>query len=294
MKVAVIHVLKKLITEHKKDLLHEISKEIKKSEKKPDIILLPGGYFISDTYMGECDFDERKKILEKQSFSKELKSFSKNMEAVIVAGIDTGRDAWKAKGDQMCVAWNETGVLGIGRKVWTVNGDEGQNYHVNFDDFGTSHRLVKIKNKKILLCSCYDGYGTEGNCAQQNNRLKNTKNIFFDHKLLKKDISELKEKGKKKWNDLLDKADMAVISIHNFSNEGFGSGKGYWTRGIRARSKKDNKDFAIFGASHFENMDMGENANRFSAKNGIDLNIKKEIRINNGKVNTAIIRFYEI
>ena len=229
------------------------------------------------------------------NYTTDLKELLKNTKAVVIAGVDSKHYNCSAKGDQMCVAWDKNGILGIGRKVWTVAGEEGENYIVNFEDFGSKKRLINVKGKNILLCSCYDAYGTEGKCLQQNKRLKNDKNIFYNDKVFseKKQVTELGAKGQEKWNSLLKQADIAACAIHYFSKNGPQSGRSYWVRALRARSKYN---FAIFGAAHFEEMKMDKmsRANLFAAKNKENLVVQlaEEVYDRNGQI--AIIRIYDV
>lgn len=298
MKIANIHVCANqnfgpyLDNRRRKIILKRISDLTK---NKVDLFILPGGFFIADKFLGKSNFAERKEYLEKMTYTTDLKELLKDTKAVVIAGVDSKQNNCSAKGDQMCVAWDKNGILGIGRKVWTVKGEEGDNYIVNFEDFGSKKRLIKVKGKNILLCSCYDAYGTEGKCIQQNNRLKYDKNIFYNGEVFleKGQMEELRAQGQQKWNSLLKQADIAACAIHYFSKRGPQSGKSYWVRALRARSKSN---FAILGAAHFEemNMDKMSRANLFAAKNKKNLVVQsaEEVYDKNGQI--AIIRIYDV
>ena len=130
-------------------------------------VLFPGGFFYTDVYTGDQDFDGRRKYLESLPFSDGLVQASHKLaEAYLVCGVDSAPGKPRRmpstdvdKGDEYCVAWNSGGVQSVARKVFPTK-DAGLICYA--DDFGASRRLIKLKTGRIaVLCACYDVYGCE-------------------------------------------------------------------------------------------------------------------------------------
>ncbi len=146
-----------------------------------DAVVLPGGFFCLDKYLGPLQYAERVAVLENTSFHKvctgSCQYLSESSPGVIIAiGVDaTGRpeDSAYFWPDQLCVAWSEKEIVGIGRKVFPVSppknreyreeNDESLHYICYIEDYKDINRIVSLANgANAVLCACYDMFG----CAE--------------------------------------------------------------------------------------------------------------------------------
>lgn len=158
--------------------IHEISN---RGWSSIDAVVLPGGFFCLDKYLGPLSYTERVVVLENTSFHKVCTNgcqyLSQSSPGVIIAvGIDTSKGPEDFTGfwpDQLCVAWNKKGIVGIGRKVFPVSppknkeyreeNDESLHYICYIEDYKDRNRIVSLANgANAILCACYDMFG----CAE--------------------------------------------------------------------------------------------------------------------------------
>jgi hypothetical protein len=127
------------------------------------VLVLPGGYFRLDRFVGDLNVDDRRKAIEGADFASACMAGAKKLAskvpgAVVVVGVDSV-DRVAAKGecaDQMAVAWGADGVIGVGRKVFPTAGKEAAGMVINAADFGDSSRVVNLPDgRRGVLCSCY-------------------------------------------------------------------------------------------------------------------------------------------
>lgn len=267
-------------------LLKDIANSIKHNTdiSDADVICLPGGYFFTNKFVGNLLFDERKSVLETEVFHEAIQSFCDILpNATLVIGIDSrpvftsnhglyfeieGRGIkamrkssnlfsnnnqvpFKEKGDELCVAYKNGEVIGIGRKVFPVNWDSKQ-----FIPNCTGH--------KILLCNCYDMFGImiefeEKHLQTHSARRSYINTISKDGKLYSKrdgrEFHDLRDTAIQNWNNFLKthKPTIAITTIHQFDEP---RGANFWMRhGIATASatlgKIAGKPCIAIGAAHF-------------------------------------------
>ena len=246
------------------DLLHRVVEEVIQRRWKPAALLLPGGFFYGSRHVGPEADAERERLLENEVFSSACSLESARLGAVIVAGVDTCE--WQRRGyadpdppDQLCVAWNQQGIVGVGRKSFPVPGGEASGYTVYSADFPSASRLPSIKGRaKGLLCSCYDMFGTDETADAMGTRSKSIVWLAEGRKKLwekRGDRAEVKSRLRcalTGWSKLVQRATVGLVAIHSFTAKGPGSGKGYWQRyGIEKASRVIGGRVA-FGAAHFK------------------------------------------
>ena len=214
-----------------------------------DVLLLPGGYFVegeSNAYL-DRSFSERCELLSATSFAEDVMSASQILDkqrakALLVFGVDTGKEAKDPLGDQLCVAWSALGPIGVGRKVFPTEWEGCNGLVVNKADFSAKERVVPVGNGLVLLCACYDGYGV-ANFPDKSNYIRE---IVSDGKRLTrgtgataKEFRRALKGGLVGWAHLVDRASAAAIAIHRFGGDGQPFSTSYWRRhGIATASAK--------------------------------------------------------
>ncbi len=130
-----------------------------------DCLVFPGGFFRHDKHIGNFDFQNRKRSIEKEKFSREctnaaFKLSNSKVKTFLVCGVDT-HDSLELDDscDQLAVAWNSKEIVGIGKKVWPSPGEQWD-IGTYTDDYATDHRIIRFNNERTaVLCACYDIYG---------------------------------------------------------------------------------------------------------------------------------------
>lgn len=112
----------------------------------------------------DLPFQKRCELLRATSFAKDVQSAIDSLHkrrkgAVPIFGFDTGKRPKDLEGDQVCAAWSSVGPVGIERKVFPTEWEGRNGFVVNLDDFRAQERIVWVGKARVLLCSCYDGYG---------------------------------------------------------------------------------------------------------------------------------------
>jgi hypothetical protein len=247
-----------------------------------DAVLLPGGFFCLDKYVGPLPFADRVAVLERATFHVACVDGCRRLGvnspgALIVVGIDTteGPTEWPwAWGDQLCVAWSEQrGIVGIGRKVFPVKPPKDQKYDEKRDeslhyvcyatDYGDEKRVVALPSgRTAILCACYDMFG----CAEKvdspttrtasivnlhdGNRLRRANKELSD-KPPRQDFNDLRKSCVDEFQKLLvtENVSVGLACIHKFDRP---NSEGYWQRhGIQACSAVLQNGLAV-GAAHFD------------------------------------------
>jgi len=224
---------------------------------------LPGGFFRGSRHVGPQTDADRKRLLESEVFSSCCSREGARLGGVIVAGVDSRE--WQRRGypdpdprDQLCVAWDRQGIVGVGRKIFPVPGDEAR-YTVYTADFSSASRLPSIRGRvRGLLCSCYDMFGTDEAAEAMGTRSRAIAWLSEGRKELwekGEDGAEVRSRVRRAlpgWRDLVQQATVGLVAIHSFTAKGEGSGKGYWQRhGIEKASRVIGGRVA-FGAAHFK------------------------------------------
>ena len=106
----------------------------RQSWSKLDCVVFPGGFFRQPEYIGHLPHQDRVKTIEATDFGTTMKDACRELQGqnpglVIVVGVDSNVHPKRHDygRDQMCVAWNASGIVGIGRKVFPSPG-EGLKY----------------------------------------------------------------------------------------------------------------------------------------------------------------------
>jgi hypothetical protein len=158
------------------------------------------------------------------------------------------------------------GIVGIGRKIFPVAGDEADALLCYDTDFVEGRRVVKLASgRKAILSACYDMFGVAergevdgararnirwvGTCQDQIERGSNS----FDDKLLTANLVAFRK--------VLDGVTVGIAAIHYFD----GHSTGFWQRhGIAACSAALGSGFAV-GAAHFGQLPLKPNSSTLAA-----------------------------
>ena len=136
-----------------------------------DAIVLPGGFFFHAEFLGNLPFAERKAKLEQVPFVREVTLLvgilheRGSPDVKLVCGIDTAPPSVWERGDEFCVAFDVTGIVGIGRKAFPVHEDSNP-YNTKRSiaqyarDYADPSRIISLPcGINALLCACYDLFG---------------------------------------------------------------------------------------------------------------------------------------
>lgn len=219
------------------------------------VVVLPGGYFRLGLFVGHLDADERRAAIEAADFATACQAAATVLAtavpgAVLVVGVDSvpGVGEWA---DQMAVAWGDSGVVGVGRKIFPVAGRESAGLVVNAADFGDAGRNVQLPGgRRGVLCSCYDAYGVSAprKRAHPIERLRVEGGVLHH---TEGGFDDAWEEAVAGWSALIDGVDAALIATHGFGGRGNAS---LWQRhGISTASAALDGGLAIAGA-HFEKL----------------------------------------
>ena len=238
-------------------LLGRIADELVATARPGDcaVLVLPGGYFRLDRFVGDLDADQRRIAIEAADFAPACRSAAAALAAtvpgaVLVVGVDSvhGDGEWA---DQMAVAWGSDGVVGVGRKIFPVAGDESAGLVVNAADFGDRGRVVRLPGGRSgVLCSCYDGFGV----SDPRRRAYPIERLRVAGRVLRytdPGFDAAWESAVSSWSALTTGVDAALVAIHGFGGRGNTS---MWQRhGIATASAALAGGLAIAGA-HFEKL----------------------------------------
>jgi hypothetical protein len=131
---------------------------------KVDAIVLPGGYFRSSVNIGDADDALRVRMMDRAGLvtpiSELAESAANSPGLIICAGIDGPDYPNGDGGDQLCVAWASSGIVGLARKIFPLAGDESDYLLCRDSDYQSSLRFVELNSgHTALLCACYDVFG---------------------------------------------------------------------------------------------------------------------------------------
>lgn len=250
-------------------LLSNIVGRLRDLDPPVDAVVLPGGYFVLKGKQGDpspylkLDFERRCDLLRQAPFAKAATEAARTLDgrrkgASLIFGVDT--EAPKdPSGDQLCVAWSAVGPVGVGRKVFPTEDEGSKGYVVNANDFGAKERVVRLGGTRVLLCSCYDGYGIcnrpdkskyiermwTGDTRDREGRMFHRgEDPEFDWRL---------KRCLEKWRDLAASADAAAFTIHRFGLTGEGGfSTNYWRRHGIATASATLKGGWVAASANFE------------------------------------------
>jgi hypothetical protein len=245
-------------------LMKNVLARIRQARWKPTLVLFPGGYFKIALHLGPLADRLRLRRLQALPLARNCRNLAQETGATLVVGIDGA--SWKRPGyqdadwaDQLCVAWTGQGIVGVGRKIFPVSGDESRWYTVYRPHFGTLVRRPRMGNgNTALLCSCYDMFGCSESPRSPGQR---TRNIYWlgdgarnlwERASNAREMRSLLREDLTRWQSLVRSADVGLAAVHHFTRHGPQSGKGYWQRHGVEQASRHLKGRLAFGAAHFE------------------------------------------
>ncbi len=227
-----------------------------------DALLLPGGYFRLKPYIGHLSHERRVAMVERASFHRTAMAALAALELLspsllIVAGVDSDSPSKHDVGDQLCVAWGGDGIVGIGRKVFPVDGDtnvEGRPYICHATDFATRQRYVRLANgRTAILGACYDLFGLSETVEQPTARTRYIR--FIQDGAAVRSIGDpgfaaLRRQLIGQWHRTLleESPTVALGAIHKFGRPGRDL---FWQRHGIAQASAALRGGLAFGAAHF-------------------------------------------
>jgi hypothetical protein len=281
-------------------LLQRVIEEIKKRGWKPSVVLFPGGFFQLHTYIGHFDHQDRLSAIARRDFSSVCCQAAHDIDAVICVGIDS-----KGYWDQLCVAFDKNGIIGVGRKIFPVKGTESPWYISYLPDFYSKKRNILTTDGRALLLSCYDVYGCSESPKNMGPRSKNIQylgdgeNNEITRAGEREQFQEAIVKGLRSWAGKVGNSTMALAAVHLFrrqrrNRKSPDSGSGYFQRlGIENSSKFVGGGF-IFGAAHFERLPKDPEKVVLASKDGMRLKTSDFFYWPNAKSPKVLVRFFQV
>ena len=249
--------------ERKQSLFVEVLEACSRIRYPLQAILFPGGYFFLNKHVGHLSHAERVRAIEDSPVGEACRAGLAKLadtplrDALLVVGIDTAKKPRRGyppdKGDQLCVAFNQTGVIGIGRKVFP-DGFEREDYVVYADDFTSPHRLVRLADgRKAILCACYDMFGVAESAENVTKRTRNIMYIGEGAEVLaagEKGFAEARARLVGAWASMIEreKVSVGLAAIHQFKRPGVDL---FWQRHGLATASAALKGGLAIGAAHF-------------------------------------------
>lgn len=257
-------------------LLNAIIREVDKRWENIDAVVFPGGFLYSNRPVGKLPFDQRVAKLHDAGFVEPIKAAIKGLNrspaSVLVFGVDGPAYDNDDGGDQLCVAANRTGIIGISRKIFPTRQEAKPGREKGgllcFDaDFRDPHRVVEFPGgRKAALAACYDMFGVVERGNRAGTRAKYIRNIgTYEDPIRRNDkrFGTRLAENLASFERILASQDVTVgiAAIHYF-----GSHKtSFWQRhGIAACSAALNSGFAI-GAAHFKELPQNANSSTLAA-----------------------------
>ncbi len=251
------------------EFLVDLCQEIDTKWGKLDALVLPGGFLRLPHTVGPLTYEQRVKHLKAAGFIQALRdavrSLSHSPGALIVFGVDGPGYPNGDIGDQMCVAANSHGIVGIGRKIFPVKGNEANNMLCYDTDFGEPRRVVTLNDdRKTVLCACYDMFGVGERRDPRSARARMIRWIGNHADQMERGDKGFKERlgqNLAAFRDRLSGVQVGIAAIHGFE----GHSTGFWQRhGIAACSAGLNRGFAV-GAAHFSELPKKLDASTLAA-----------------------------
>jgi len=298
-------------------LLHAVIEGIRENNWSGlDCVLFPGGFFHLPEYVGRLSFDDRCNKLESHDFSAICSEAcerlgKRNQGVLLAAGVDSipwerphydGEDGM----DQLCVAWTQQGIAGIGRKVFPVGspGNEDSECHVCYtNDFSTPHRIITLPSgPKAVLCSCYDMFGCAETPRTPTKRTRyirclDEQGILYSNE--DRDFRTRTLRCVKAWSRLLaeNQVTVGIGAIHYFERPGLDL---FWQRhGIASCSATFKGGLAVAAAHFGENLPNFHSSTLASARvpfahlqMGKHRKANRLFPVGHFKLSKAIVRLY--
>lgn len=235
-------------------LLPRIVGHIERHARPVDALVLPGGFFFLQRHVGRSSYAERVGAIMRASFAPAMLAAAKTLDglrrgSLLVVGIDSaGRQG--EGGDQLCVAFNADGVVGLARKVFPTK-NERASLILSADDFGHPGRLVTLPSgTKALLCACYDAFGI----SAPERRASTVWRLRVDGRVMVRGdaaFAQILSGCIRRQEEVQESAGAALVAIHGFRA---GGNCTMWQRhGIATASAALGGGLVAAGA-HFESL----------------------------------------
>jgi hypothetical protein len=293
--------------------LEIIANEIARRRWTSDILLLPGGFFSADRYVGDLTDPARIQELSGTIYFQACQSAAKTIEGIVVAGVDGPIHADPLdRGDQLLIAVDGNGMSGLARKTFPEESEAKTSSRglppllVYEPDFGSAARLVNLRHGTALLCVCYDVFGTKD--SMQHDRHANFVTRISVRGAVHTRRTELfraaLHRAMNTWRTIVGRCDLVLVGIHGFSPEH--SGIGEWIENGFRQPSATYPGRPIIGAAHFTSPSPGlpqARSNKpFAALRGADLQARDHFYIaGSGEVRSefsvradALVRLYEV
>ncbi len=244
-------------------MLRVIEEIVRRDEWHPvDAVVFPGCFFRLKDFIGRLDFHGRAESMERQDFGKAARAAANHLHsrcpgALIIAGADSGDPVGNENGDQLCVAFAQSGVVGIGRKIFPTDLDTRDCWWPitpDAKDFVAPERFIDLANgSRAVLCACYDLFGIGEDFARPSMRARWIRCLYASGQYREYGNPEflgIRRRCISAWRHLVtrEQPDVAIAAIHAFKLPGM---DGYWQRhGIAAASAALSGGLSV-GAAHF-------------------------------------------
>lgn len=251
------------------ELLANLVEEINQRWENLDVVVLPGGFLRLDKCIGHLCYADRVQALNSAGFvapiKKTVKVLDRSTGVLIVFGVDGPNYLNGDGGDQLCVAADKGGIVGVGRKIFPFKGKEAGSLLCYDADFGEHRRVVELPSgRKAILSACYDMFGIAERGNINGRRARNIRKIGTYQDRLKQDERDFEDTLKKNlagFVTLLDGVTVGIAAIHRFK----GHSTGFWQRhGIASCSAALKSGFAV-GAAHFGEFPQQPNSSTLAA-----------------------------
>ena len=240
--------------------LPSLIEEIDKKWRGLDAGVFPGGFLRIRTCIGDLDYAGRAKALRGAGFVDPIKDAAGALKhssgALIIFGVDGPNYPDGSVRDQLCVAVDKSGVVGIARKIFPVKGDEADGLLCYDPDFSESKRVVTLASgRRAILLACYDMFGVAERGDINGKRAGSIRWIGAgDNEMERGDrqggFRERLAQNLAAFRGLLNGVTVGITAIHGFE----GSSTGFWQRhGIASCSAALNRGVAV-GAAHFADL----------------------------------------
>ena len=261
-------------------LLANVVRQINRRWDNLDVVVFPGGFLRLDRATGQLPYAGRVKALNSAGFVNPIKmavnALDRSPGAIIVVGVDGPSSDGDGR-DQLCIAADNTGIVGIGRKIFPVAEDEANALLCYDADFRDRHRVIQLASgRKAVLCACYDMFGVAERGNVEGKRARLIQNIGTNEDQVKRrteGFQERLETNLAAFKNLLatENVTVGIAAIHRFPSDPkkgkrFSHSTGLWQRhGIATCSAALGGGFAV-GAAHFLELPEKADKSTLSAK----------------------------
>jgi hypothetical protein len=251
------------------NLLNDVALEVNKRWETLDAVVFPGGFLHLDERIGPLCYADRVNVLDAAGFIASVKqavaALDRSPDVLIVFGADGPSYPNGDGGDQLCVAADKNGIVGIGRKVFPVAGKEADSLLCYDADFAEAHRIVTLRSdRKAILSACYDMFGVAEHGDASGVRARYIRRIGSSEERIERGDRGFEDRLTRNlsaFRRLLDGVSVGIAAIHYFS----GYSTGFWQRhGIAACSAALGSGFAV-GAAHFRVLPREPNSSTLAA-----------------------------